>query len=78
MTYSEAISIAMEPESRFSFGSPCRYVPPLDFVVHLLVPEVLRKGDTSQQSLWDRSRTLLASRLRHTSPRWKRIEWADR
>lgn len=77
VTYHQAMAVANVPESRFCFGSPCRFIPLVDFTCHLLIPEVLRKGDTSQEGAWDRARTLVASRLNLTSPRWKRVKWVD-
>lgn len=71
MTFTEALSLATEPESRFWFGSPCRFVPRVDFTCHLLVPALLRSGDTTQLSLWDQGRVWLSLRLASTSPRWK-------
>lgn len=71
MTFTEAMAVAGRPESRFFFGSPCRFIPRCDFTCHVLLPSVLRKGDTSNLSLWDQGRVWLSMRLNSTSPRWK-------
>lgn len=73
MTFREAMALASAPRSRFFFGSPCRFIPRCDFTCHVLVPSLLRKGDVTQESLWDRSRTLVARRLNATSPRWQTV-----
>ena len=52
-----------EPVSRFVFGSPCRFVRAIDFVVHRLLPEMLRERYPR-----------MAERLTRTSPRWGHIE----
>lgn len=50
-----------EPESRFKFGSPCRWIKPIDVFIHIIVPE------------WLELHTPRLSRmLRDTSPRWGR------
>ena len=51
----------LTPESRFWFGSPCRFVRWLDLVAHIVVPEFL-EGKFPRVS----------SYLRKTSPRWGR------
>lgn len=71
MNFSQAMTVAQSPESRFFFGSPCRFVARCDFTCHLLVPSLLRKGDLSQQSAWDRGRLFVSQRLNATSPRWR-------
>jgi hypothetical protein len=71
MTFSQAMSIASEPRSRFCFGSPCRFVPRVDFTCHLFVPTLLTKGDTTNLSTWDHCRLWLSQRLVSTSPRWQ-------
>jgi hypothetical protein len=73
MTFHQAMQIAEAPRSRFFFGSPCRFVAHIDFTCHLLVPAVLRSGDVSQQSVWDRGRLLVSQRLMATSPRWQHL-----
>lgn len=50
---------AQEPESRFRFGSPCRWVKPIDVFVHVVLPEWL-----------ERHAPRLSRSLRNTSPRW--------
>lgn len=47
------------PTSRFWFGSPCRFVRTIDFVVHVLLPEMIAE----KHPVW-------ACYLRNTSPRW--------
>ena len=49
------------PESRFWFGSPCRFVRSIDLSVHVLLPELLACR-----------LPVLACYLRSTSPRWGR------
>jgi len=71
ITYTEAIEIAAEPKSRFAFGSPCRFVARIDYTCHVLIPQLLRKGDTSQLSLWDQGRLFVSLKLNSTSPRWQ-------
>lgn len=71
MSFREAMEIASEPKSRFFFGSPCRFIPQVDFTCHLLIPAMLRKGDTTQLSAWDHARLFLSLRLMRTSPRWQ-------
>lgn len=71
MTFHQAMSVAGEPQSRFFFGSPCRFIPRCDFTCHLLLPALLRKGDVTQQGWWDRGRVWVSTRLNRTSPRWK-------
>lgn len=78
MTFHQAMSVAHAPESRFFFGSPCRFVARCDFTFHLLVPSLLRKGDTTQLSTWDHGRLWLSDRLNRTSPRWKSLTWRER
>lgn len=73
MTFSQAMEVAESPVSRFFFGSPCRFVPRCDFTFHVLLPSVLRSGDTSQLSMWDHGRLWLSLRLSLTSPRWGRL-----
>jgi hypothetical protein len=73
ITYRQACQLAAEPRSRFVFGSPCRWIPRVDFTCHVFVPTLLRKGDTTQQSLWDRGRLALSQRLIATSPRWQHL-----
>lgn len=72
-TYRLAASLAQEPRSRFVLGSPCRWIPVVDFTVHFAFPTLLRSGDTSQRGLWDRSRTALSHKLAKTSPRWQHL-----
>ena len=48
-------------ESRFWFGSPCRFVRRIDILVHIVLPELLEVRATR-----------LAVHLRKTSPRWGR------
>lgn len=79
MTFTEALEIAHAPQSRFFFGSPCKYIARCDFTCHLLIPTLLRKGDVSQQSAWDRRRLFVSQRLNQTSPRWRwltQTEWS--
>ena len=53
------------PQSRYPFGSPCRFVRSIDFAVHVLLPEMLYE----RHPIW-------ACYLRTTSPRWGR-SWRD-
>lgn len=73
ITFHQAMEIAGEPKSRFALGSPCRFIPRVDFTVHMVLPAVLRSGDTSQLGLWDRGRLFLSQRLVSTSPRWQHL-----
>jgi hypothetical protein len=78
--YQLAKSLAQEPRSRFVLGSPCRWIPVVDFTVHFAFPTLLRSGDLAQGSLWDRARASVARRLVKTSPRWQWLaltpEWS--
>lgn len=47
------------PQSRFWFGSPCRFVRQIDVLVHIVLPEFV-EGRLPR----------IADRLRRTSPRW--------
>lgn len=78
MTFHQAIEVAQAPESRFFFGSPCRFVAHVDYYCHLLFPAVLRSGDTTNLSTWDHGRLWLSDRLNRTSPRWKSLTWRER
>jgi hypothetical protein len=49
------------PQSRFWFGSPCRFVRRIDVLVHIVMPELI-----------ERRFPKTAIRLRNTSPRWGR------
>lgn len=49
------------PQSRYWFGSPCRFVRTIDLAVHVLTPELLVSRFP-----------VLACYLRSTSPRWGR------
>jgi hypothetical protein len=71
MSFHQALEVAQAPQSRFFFGSPCRFVPRIDFTCHLLIPSLLRKGDTTNLSTWDHCRVFLSMRLVSTSPRWQ-------
>jgi hypothetical protein len=71
MTFAQAMQVAKPPVSRFAFGSPCRFIPRIDFTCHLLIPSLLTKGDTTQLSTWDQCRVFLSLRLVSTSPRWQ-------
>lgn len=73
MTYRQAMQIAEAPRSRFVLGSPCRFIPRCDFTCHMLIPAVLRSGDVTQQSVWDRGRLFVSKRLMATSPRWQHL-----
>lgn len=73
LTYRRAREIAQAPRSRFCFGSPCRFIPRVDFTCHMLIPSLLRKGDTTQLSLWDQGRLFVSLRLMSTSPRWQHL-----
>ncbi|NBO55582.1 MAG: hypothetical protein EBU84_13555 [Actinobacteria bacterium] len=53
--------VELTPESRFWFGSPCRFVRSLDVLIHVALPEWL-------EDLMPR----FAKYLRQTSPRWGR------
>lgn len=79
LTYRQALEIAAAPQSRFFFGSPCRFVARIDFTCHLLIPALLRKGNLAQQGAWDRGRLFVSRRLNMTSPRWQWLanpEWS--
>jgi len=52
-------------ESKFWFGSPCRFVRRIDILVHIVLPEFLEKRVPR-----------LAFRLRKASPRWGRSWWS--
>ena len=58
-----AFVVAFEdrPESRFWFGSPCRFVRLVDLAVHVILPEMVAE----RHPVW-------ACYLRTTSPRWGR------
>lgn len=73
ITYQKARELAAEPQSRFWFGSPCRFIARVDFTCHVLIPSLLRRGDTTQQGRWDRGRVTLGRRLLSTSPRWQHL-----
>lgn len=73
ITYREAKELAAAPRSRFVLGSPCRWIPRVDFTCHMLIPAILRSGDTTQQGRWDRGRLFLSRRLVATSPRWQHL-----
>jgi len=47
------------PESRYWFGSPCRFVRWIDILVHVILPEMTQE----KHPIW-------ACYLRSTSPRW--------
>ena len=55
----------LTPESRFWFGSPCRFVRLIDVFVHIVLPEWI-------EDLVPR----FAVYLRRTSPRWGR-SWSS-
>lgn len=78
MNFREAMAIASQPQSRFFFGSPCRFVPRCDFTCHLFVPALLRKGDTTNLSTWDHCRVWLSAQLNSTSPRWQHLSGEKR
>lgn len=60
-TFHKLTHFELTPESRFWFGSPCRFVRFLDVLVHIVLPEWM-------EDLTPR----LALYLRQTSPRWGR------
>lgn len=47
------------PQSKFWFGSPCRFVRRIDVLVHIILPELIEKRMPKT-----------TARLRRTSPRW--------
>lgn len=49
------------PESKFWFGSPCRFIRRIDVLMHIVLPELIEARMPK-----------LAVRLRKTSPRWGR------
>lgn len=49
------------PVSRWRFGSPCRFVRAIDFLVHVVIADLL--SDVSPRA---------SDYLRRTSPRWGR------
>ncbi len=63
LTESKVFARATEekPVSRFPWGSPCRFVRSIDFVVHVLLPQAIEEKYPE-----------LATYLRSTSPRWGR------
>lgn len=73
ITFHQALEVAHAPQSRFFFGSPCRFVARIDFTCHLFVPAVLRCGNLAQQGRWDRARLFVSQRLNSTSPRWQHL-----
>lgn len=54
-------STEQPPRSRFRFGSPCRFIRSIDFIVHCWLP-------TAMAERYPRT----ATRLAQTSPRWGR------
>lgn len=78
MTFTEAIEMAQAPQSRYFFGSPCRFIAHCDYYCHLLFPAVLQSGDLSQLSTWDQGRLWISERLRGTSPRWQHLVRRER
>ena len=78
MTFHQAVEVAQSPVSRFFFGSPCRFIPRIDFTCHLFVPALLCKGDTTNLSTWDHCRLWLSQRLVSTSPRWQYLVRSER
>jgi hypothetical protein len=65
MSMKEIITLLKRTEktaqSRFRFGSPCRFIRKLDILVHVVLPEAVEKFSPK-----------LGSYLRSTSPRWGR------
>ena len=53
--------VELTPESRFWFGSPCRFIRYLDVIVHIVLPELI-----------ENRMPRLSQRLRQSSPRWGR------
>ena len=49
------------PKSRYWFGSPCRFVRSIDYITHVIFPEMIAE----KHPVW-------ACYLRNTSPRWGR------
>jgi len=60
-TFLKLTYFELTPESRFWFGSPCRFVRYADVLVHIVLPEWI-------ENLMPR----FALYLRRTSPRWGR------
>ena len=60
-TLSFARATEERPQSRFVWGSPCRFVRAIDVAVHVLLPGMLEEKYPE-----------LATYLRSTSPRWGR------
>ena len=60
-TLSRLRNVELTPESRFWFGSPCRFVRLIDVFVHIVLAEWV-------EDLMPR----VAFYLRRTSPRWGR------
>ena len=60
-TVKELRNVEREPVSRFTAGSPCRFIRSLDVLVHVVVPEALENLAPD-----------IARYLRSTSPRWGR------
>lgn len=54
-------AVEKPPQSRFRFGSPCRFVRQIDVLVHIVLPELLERPFPG-----------MAKFLRRTSPRWGR------
>lgn len=57
---------AKERESRFWFRSPCYALMWLDFVVHVLLPAMMRERHPR-----------IAQMLKNTSPRWSHVRVCD-
>lgn len=55
-----------EPHSRWAVGSPCRWLRPLDFLIHRVLPAMT-------QERFPR----IAGFLARTSPRWGRLARPD-
>ena len=64
-TFALLREVEKPPQSKFWFGSPCRFVRQIDLLVHIVVPELL-----------ERHLPKTANYLRSTSPRWGR-SWRD-
>jgi hypothetical protein len=60
-TFRRLRHVELTPESRFWFGSPCRFIRYLDISVHIVIPELI-----------ENSLPRLSKYLRRTSPRWGR------
>ena len=60
-TFNRLCAAEQPAKSRFTLGSPCRFVRSIDILIHIVLPELI------ENKLPDTARY-----LRSTSPRWGR------